>query len=207
MSTFTQTIVLATGNPGKVKELDNLLSQQGIIIKPQSDFNVSDADETGTTFIENAIIKARHAAEITGLPAIADDSGLEVDALNGAPGIYSARYAGDNANDALNNAKLLKEMNGIENRSARFHCVLVFMKHHLDPTPIVCHGVWEGAILTEAKGEQGFGYDPLFWLEEQQMTSAELPRELKNQLSHRGQALKLLVKQLAQQLPKIKQVK
>lgn len=200
MSTFMQksnsTIVLATGNPGKVKELDNLLTQYGINIKPQSEFNVSDADETGTTFIENAIIKARHAAQITGLPAIADDSGLEVDALNGAPGIYSARYAGERANDALNNAKLLKEMQGVENRSARFHCVLVFMKHHLDPTPVVCHGVWEGSILTEAKGEQGFGYDPLFWLEDQQKTSAELPRELKNQLSHRGQALQQLVQHL-----------
>lgn len=197
-STFKPTIVLATGNIGKVKELDNLLSHYGFTVKPQSEFNVSDADETGTTFIENAIIKARHAAEITGLAAIADDSGLEVDALNGAPGIYSARFAGEQANDALNNAKLLKEMDGIENRSARFHCVLVFMKHHLDPTPIVCHGVWEGEILTEAKGKQGFGYDPLFWLADQQMTSAELPRELKNQLSHRGQALKLLVQHLEQ---------
>ncbi|GHE77013.1 XTP/dITP diphosphatase [Thalassotalea profundi] len=200
MSTFNSTIVLATGNPGKVKELDNLLSQYGINIKPQSEFNVSDADETGTTFIENAIIKARHASEITGLPAIADDSGLEVDALNGAPGIYSARYAGEHANDALNNAKLLKAMQNIENRSARFHCVLVFMQHHLDPTPVVCHGVWEGSILTEAKGEQGFGYDPLFWLKAQQMTSAQLPRELKNQLSHRAQALK----QLVQHLKKVK---
>lgn len=197
-STFKPTIVLATGNLGKVKELDNLLSHYGFTVKPQSEFNVSDADETGTTFIENAIIKARHAAEITGLPAIADDSGLEVDALNGAPGIYSARYSGANANDALNNTKLLQAMADIENRSARFHCVLVFMKHHLDPTPIVCHGVWEGEILTEAKGDQGFGYDPLFWLAEQQMTSAELPRELKNQLSHRGQALKLLVQHLEQ---------
>lgn len=207
MPTFNSTIVLATGNSGKVKELDNLLSQYDISIKPQSEFNVSDADETGTTFIENAIIKARHAAEITGLPAIADDSGLEVDALNGAPGIYSARYSGADANDALNNAKLLQAMDGIEDRSARFHCVLVFMKHHLDPTPIVCHGVWEGSILTEAKGEQGFGYDPLFWLADQQMTSAELPRELKNQLSHRGQALKQLTQQLAQHLTQIKQVK
>ena len=192
------TIVLATGNQGKVKELANLLSQYHVNIKPQSEFNVSDADETGTTFIENAIIKARHAAKITGLPAIADDSGLEVDALNGAPGIYSARYAGEHANDALNNEKLLKEMTGVENRTARFHCVLVYMKHHLDPTPIVCHGVWQGEILTQAQGEQGFGYDPLFWLEQQQMTSAQLPRELKNQLSHRGQALQQLIQHISQ---------
>lgn len=190
--------MLATGNQGKVKELANLLSPHEINIKPQSEFNVSDADETGTTFIENAIIKARHAAKITGLPAIADDSGLEVDALNGAPGIYSARYAGENANDALNNAKLLAEMAEKTNRSARFHCVLVYMKHHLDPTPIVCHGVWEGKILTTAQGEQGFGYDPLFWLEQQQMTSAQLPRDVKNQLSHRGQALQQLIQHLAQ---------
>lgn len=190
--------MLATGNQGKVKELANLLSPYEINIKPQSEFNVSDADETGTTFIENAIIKARHAAKITGLPAIADDSGLEVDALNGAPGIYSARYAGENANDALNNAKLLAEMAEKTNRSARFHCVLVYMKHHLDPTPIVCHGVWEGKILTTAQGEQGFGYDPLFWLEQQQMTSAQLPRDVKNQLSHRGQALQQLIQHLAQ---------
>lgn len=190
--------MLATGNQGKVKELANLLSPYEINIKPQSEFNVSDADETGTTFIENAIIKARHAAKITGLPAIADDSGLEVDALNGAPGIYSARYAGENANDALNNAKLLAEMAEKTNRSARFHCVLVYMKHHLDPTPIVCHGIWEGEILTAAQGEQGFGYDPLFWLAEQQMTSAQLPRDVKNQLSHRGQALQQLIQHLAQ---------
>ena len=189
------TIVLATGNQGKVKELSALLAKHNIDIVPQSNFNVSDADETGTTFIENAIIKARHAAEITGLPAIADDSGLEVDFLNGEPGIYSARYAGENANDNDNTDKLLSALNGVatEQRTARFHCVLVYMKHAKDPTPIICHGVWEGSITTEKKGDQGFGYDPVFWQESLNMTSAELPREVKNQLSHRGKALAKLL--------------
>jgi len=190
------TIVLATGNIGKVKELSHLLSAHNIEIKPQSEFNVSEVAETGTTFVENAIIKARHAAKITGLPAIADDSGLEVDALAGAPGVYSARYAGENATDEDNTNKLL---NALENtpedkRSARFHCVLVYMKHENDPTPIICHGVWEGSITREKMGAQGFGYDPVFWQEHEQMTSAQLPRDLKNNLSHRGQALAKLVK-------------
>ncbi|GLX77041.1 non-canonical purine NTP pyrophosphatase [Thalassotalea insulae] len=193
------TIVLATGNQGKVKELASLLAEHHIDIKPQSDFDVPDVAETGTTFVENAIIKARHAAKITGLPAIADDSGLEVDALSGAPGVYSARFAGANASDQDNNDKLLAELADIPqaNRTARFHCVLVYIRHENDPTPIICHGVWQGRILTAPKGEQGFGYDPLFWLEQQQMSSAELPRELKNRLSHRGQALKLLAAELA----------
>ncbi|MGJ8692151.1 MAG: XTP/dITP diphosphatase [Thalassotalea sp.] len=189
------TIVLATGNQGKVKELSSLLAAHSINIVPQSDFNVPDVPETGTTFVENAIIKARHAARLTGLPAIADDSGLEVDALNGEPGVYSARYAGDNATDEKNNAKLLAELANIkaDKRTARFHCVLVYMKHENDPTPIICHGVWEGAILTEARGEQGFGYDPLFWQADLLLSSAELPRDIKNKLSHRGQALSQLI--------------
>lgn len=189
------TIVLATGNQGKVKELSTLLAQHQIEIVPQSDFNVPDVAETGTTFIENAIIKARHAAKITGLPAIADDSGLEVDALNGAPGIYSARYAGSDANDQQNNQKLLNALKDVptEKRTARFHCVLVYMRHSDDPTPIVCHGVWEGSIINEPLGEQGFGYDPLFWQADLKMTSAQLPRDLKNKLSHRGKALAELV--------------
>ncbi|TWX48364.1 XTP/dITP diphosphatase [Colwellia hornerae] len=189
------TIVLATGNPGKVKELSHLLAAHNIEIKPQSEFNVNDVAETGTTFVENAIIKARHAAKITGLPAIADDSGLEVDALNGAPGVYSARYAGENASDSDNTNKLLKALENTpdEQRTARFHCVLVYMKHQHDPTPIICHGVWEGTITREKLGEQGFGYDPIFWQELQQQTSAQLPRDLKNSLSHRGQALAQLV--------------
>ena len=194
------TVVLATGNQGKVKELSNLLAQHEIEVVPQSNFNVPEVPETGTTFVENAIIKARHAAKITGLPAIADDSGLEVDALNGAPGVYSARYAGENATDNDNTNKLLTALSDVPEaeRTARFHCVLVYMKHENDPTPIICHGVWEGSIISEKLGEQGFGYDPVFWQEAHQKTSAQLSRDLKNQLSHRGQALALLVKELAE---------
>ena len=189
------TIVLATGNQGKVKELANLLAEQNITIVPQSAFEVPEVAETGTTSVQNATTKARHAAKITGLAAIADDSGLEVDALNGAPGVISARYSGEHATDASNNKKLLSELNGVapDKRTARFHCVLVYMRHEHDPTPIICHGVWEGTILSEPKGGQGFGYDPLFWVEQHQKTSAELSREIKNQFSHRGKALAKLV--------------
>ncbi|WNC73213.1 XTP/dITP diphosphatase [Thalassotalea psychrophila] len=188
-------IVLATGNKGKVKEFSEILSEHEIEIVPQSDFNVPEVAETGTTFVENAIIKARHAAKITGLPAIADDSGLEVDFLKGAPGIYSSRYAGENGNDKANNTKLLAALDGVETslRTARFQCVIVYMRHSDDPTPIICQGSWEGEIITEKHGEHGFGYDPLFWLKDHDMTSAQLPRELKNQLSHRGKALAKLL--------------
>ncbi|WP_371188356.1 XTP/dITP diphosphatase [Thalassotalea maritima] len=191
-------IVLATGNLGKVKELQTLLAEQHIEVVPQSEFNVPDVPETGTTFVENAIIKARHAAKITGLPAIADDSGLEVDYLNGAPGIYSSRFAGDAGNDDKNNAKLLSELEGVANaqRTARFQCVLVYMRHADDPTPIICQGTWEGSITNEKHGEQGFGYDPLFWVEQYQQTSAQLSRDIKNSLSHRGKALAKLVQAL-----------
>lgn len=194
-------IVLATGNQGKVKELASLLAEQNFEVIAQSEFNVPDVPETGTTFVENAIIKARHAAKITGLPAIADDSGLEVDALNGAPGVYSARYAGPEANDSDNNQKLLAELAGVEanKRTARFHCVLVYMKHAKDPTPIICHGVWEGSIIEEPSGDNGFGYDPLFWQESLQKTSAQLEKVEKNKLSHRGKALALLVEKLNHQ--------
>ncbi|AWB57025.1 non-canonical purine NTP pyrophosphatase [Colwellia sp. Arc7-D] len=196
------TIVLATGNQGKVNELARLLAAQNIEIKPQSEFNVSDVAETGTTFVENAIIKARHAAKSTGLAAIADDSGLEVDALNGAPGVYSARYAGENASDDDNTNKLLNALVDVadDQRSARFHCVLVYMRHENDPTPLICHGVWEGSITREKIGQQGFGYDPVFWQADHKMTSAQLPRDLKNQLSHRGQALEKLIPQLLEVL-------
>lgn len=196
------TIVLATGNQGKVNELARLLAAQNIEIKPQSEFNVSDAAETGTTFVENAIIKARHAAKSTGLAAIADDSGLEVDALNGAPGVYSARYAGENASDDDNTNKLLNALVDVadDQRFARFHCVLVYMRHENDPTPLICHGVWEGSITREKIGQQGFGYDPVFWQADHKMTSAQLPRDLKNQLSHRGQALEKLIPQLLEVL-------
>jgi len=195
------TIVLATGNQGKVKELASLLAQHQLEVVPQSNFNVPEIAETGTTFVENAIIKARHAAKITGLPAIADDSGLEVDALNGAPGVYSARYASDiceNPSDDDNTNKLLcmLESTPNEQRSARFHCVLVYMKHENDPTPIICHGVWQGSISRSKQGEQGFGYDPVFWQADLQLSSAQLQRDIKNKLSHRGQALAQLVKEL-----------
>jgi len=198
-------IVLATGNQGKVSELASLLAEHQIEIVPQSMFNVPEVAETGTTFVENAIIKARHAAKITGLPAIADDSGLEVDALNGAPGVYSARYAsdvvGEKVNDDDNTNKLLSALENTpyEQRTARFHCVLVYMKHENDPTPIICHGVWQGSISREKQGEQGFGYDPVFWQEDLQLSSAQLSRDIKNKLSHRGQALAQLVKKLANQ--------
>ena len=196
-------IVLATGNQGKVKELAQLLSDQAIEIVPQSDFNVPDVPETGTTFVENAIIKARHAAKITGLPAIADDSGLEVDALQGAPGVYSARYAADitgtDVSDDDNTNKLLAALADTPDnkRTARFHCVLVYMKHADDPTPIICHGIWEGTIGRTKAGEQGFGYDPVFYQADLAMTSAQLPREIKNKLSHRGKALQQLIQKLA----------
>lgn len=198
-------IVLATGNQGKVKELASLLAAHQIEIIPQSNFDVSEVAETGTTFVENAIIKARHAAKITGLAAIADDSGLEVDALNGAPGVYSARYASDiteNPTDNDNTNKLLSALENTpdEQRSARFHCVLVYMKHENDPTPIICHGIWQGSISREKQGDQGFGYDPVFWQEDLQMSSAQLPRDIKNKLSHRGQALTKLVNELSSQL-------
>ncbi len=194
-------IVLATGNQGKVKELASLLAAHQLEVVPQSDFNVPEVAETGTNFVENAIIKARHAAKITGLPAIADDSGLEVDALNGAPGVYSARYASDiteNPSDDDNTNKLLNALKDTpdEQRSARFHCVLVYMQHENDPTPIICHGVWQGSISRTKQGEQGFGYDPIFWQNDLQLSSAQLPRDLKNNLSHRGQALAKLVKKL-----------
>ncbi|HIF9330857.1 TPA: XTP/dITP diphosphatase [Photobacterium damselae] len=187
-------LVLATGNQGKVKEMADLLSDFGFDVVAQSDFNVSSVAETGTTFIENAIIKARHAAKETGLPAIADDSGLEVDYLQGAPGIYSARYAGEDASDSANIDKLLVAMENVpeDQRTARFHCVLVMMRHENDPTPLVCHGRWEGHILTERLGENGFGYDPIFWVPEDQCSSAQLEPARKKQLSHRGQALQQL---------------
>lgn len=195
-------IVLATGNINKVKELSGMLDPLNIQVIPQSEFDVSDVAETGTTFIENAIIKARHAASVTGLPAIADDSGLEVDALNGAPGIYSSRYSGEGATDAKNLQKLLVAMEGVEtpHRTARFHCVLAYMRHADDPTPLICHGVWEGSIIRSPKGENGFGYDPIFWVESDKCSAAELTKERKRQLSHRGKALNILLDTFRHQL-------
>ena len=159
-------VVLASGNSGKLKEFQKMLGALNIEMLPQSDFNVSSVDETGLTFVENAILKARHASEITGLPVIADDSGLEVDALNGQPGIYSARYAGEGASDAANNEKLLTQLKGIasDERTARFWCILVYLRHKNDPTPIICQASWEGFMLEEPRGKNGFGYDPLFFV-------------------------------------------
>ena len=187
-----QDIVLASSNPGKIREIQAILTGHPII--PQSAFNVADVEETGTTFIENAILKARNAALHCKLPAIADDSGLVVDALNGAPGVISARYAGMGASDRDNLDKLLQVLEGVpdELRTARFICVMVFMEHAQDPCPIIAQGVWEGWILDHAVGENGFGYDPVFWVPERLCTSAELPATVKNSLSHRGQALKSL---------------
>ncbi|MEP0177250.1 MAG: XTP/dITP diphosphatase [Paraglaciecola sp.] len=197
-----ENVVLATGNQGKVKELANMLSGLNIKVLPQSEFAVGDVAETGTTFVENAIIKARHAAKVTGLPAIADDSGLAVDALGGAPGVYSARYSGDNATDQSNILKLLEAMADVpaNKRQAKFLCVLVFMRHADDPTPIICQGEWSGHITTEQGGKNGFGYDPIFWVQEQNCTSAQLTPEQKNALSHRGKALKQLLAQLQQKI-------
>jgi len=194
--------VLATGNKGKVKEMSELLNSFSIDVLPQSHFDVQDVPETGTTFVENAIIKARHAAKITGLPAIADDSGLEVDFLNGQPGIYSARFAGENATDQDNIDLLLNKLEGVgkAQRSARFQCVLVYMRHALDPTPIICQGTWEGEIIDISQGENGFGYDPIFWVESEQCTSAQLSKQRKSELSHRGRALSMLIEQLQAQL-------
>jgi XTP/dITP diphosphohydrolase len=191
-----QQIVLASGNKGKLVELQNALEGFDVALIPQSEFGVSDTDETGLSFIENAILKARHASLATGLPALADDSGLEVDALDGAPGIYSARYSimdGEDgpASDEKNNLKLLNALKGVqpENRSARFHCVLAFVRHAKDPTPLICQGSWEGQIKTELDGEGGFGYDPLFFIDELNCTSAQLTKEEKNKISHRGKAI------------------
>lgn len=191
-------IVLASGNKGKLREFNQVLGAMDVEVVPQSDFNVSDADETGLSFVENAIIKARHAAQITGLPALADDSGLEVDALQGAPGIYSARFAGPGAKDADNNAKLLDLLKDLpeEKRTARFRCLLVFMRHAEDPTPLICQGTWEGRILLEVRGDNGFGYDPLFLVPELDKASAELLPEQKNKLSHRGQAVAELIERI-----------
>lgn len=193
-----QKIVLATGNPGKVRELAHLLADFGLDVVAQTELGVDSAEETGLTFIENAILKARHAAAITGLPAIADDSGLAVDVLGGAPGIYSARYAGVDASDQQNLDKLLLTLKDVpqSERSAQFHCVLVYMRHAEDPTPIVCHGSWDGEILFAEAGKGGFGYDPIFHVPALGKSAAELTREEKSAVSHRGQALKLLLEAL-----------
>ncbi|SNY46340.1 XTP/dITP diphosphohydrolase [Arsukibacterium tuosuense] len=190
-----QKLVLASSNKGKITELSALLLPYQLQIVPQQELGVSDADETGLTFIENAIIKARHASLVTGLPAIADDSGIAVDALGGEPGIYSARYSGEAATDSNNISKLLHEMHGIpaHERSAQFHCVLVYLRHASDPTPLVCHGIWQGKISETVRGDGGFGYDPVFIPAGHSVSAAELSKEQKASLSHRGQALRQLI--------------
>lgn len=191
---MTRKIVLATGNAGKVREMASLLADAGMDVVAQTELGVGSVEETGLTFVENAIIKARHAAKVTGLPAIADDSGISVDYLGGAPGIYSARYAGTDGNDGANIVKLLAALNGVPaaQRQAHFNCVLVYMRHENDPTPIICHGRWAGVIAEQAQGEGGFGYDPVFWLPELNKTAAQLRPEEKQTMSHRGKALALL---------------
>lgn len=189
------TIVLASNNPGKVREFNALLAGHHTEVVPQSNFQVPDVEETGLTFVENALIKARNAALHTGLAAIADDSGIEVDALNGAPGIYSARYAGPGATDQANLEKLLLDLSDIpeSERTARFQCLMVYLRHANDPTPLIFQGTWEGRILFAPRGTGGFGYDPVFFVPTHTCSSAELPPEIKNALSHRGQALRKLV--------------
>lgn len=192
-------LVVATGNKGKLKEINEVLAPLGFTVKGQSEFNISSAEETGLTFVENAILKARHTSLQTGRPALADDSGLEVDALAGQPGIYSARYAGADADDAANNRKLLDALLDIpdERRTARFQCVMVYLRHAEDPVPLICQGTWEGRIGLEPSGSNGFGYDPLFFVPEKNCMAAELSPQEKNQRSHRGQALKQLVAALS----------
>jgi XTP/dITP diphosphohydrolase len=187
-----QQIVLASGNAGKIREIQALLPEFSIVA--QSAFDITEAEETGLSFVENAIIKARNAALHSGLSAIADDSGLVVDALQGAPGIFSARYAGVTASDQDNFQKLLQALDGVPDaeRTARFVCVMVFMRHAEDPLPVIAQGAWEGRILLQPQGENGFGYDPVFWVPERNCASAELPADDKNALSHRGKALKAL---------------
>lgn len=194
-----QELVLASGNQGKLKELTRLLAPRSLTVRAQSEFNIDTPEETGLSFVENALLKARFVAEKTGLPALADDSGLAVDRLEGAPGIYSARYAGEAASDSANWQKLLHELDGVadEYRMASFHCVLVLMRHPTDPVPLICHGQWRGRITASPQGEHGFGYDPVFWVPEENCTAAQLSPEKKNQLSHRGQALQKLLRELA----------
>lgn len=198
MHQANQQIVLASGNKGKLKEFEQMFAAFNIQMLAQSEFDVPEVAETGTTFVENAIIKARHAAEITGMAAIADDSGIEVDALQGEPGIYSARYAGEEATAEDNYQKLLAAMEGESNRKARFQCVLVYMRHAKDPSPIICQASWEGTLTEEALGEDGHGYDPIFLPNGLTQTAAQISSDAKNALSHRGKALHQLLDAMKQ---------
>ena len=198
---MSQDVVLASNNPGKLKEIAEILEGKGINLIPQSQFNVPEVEETGKTFIENALLKARAASEVSGLPAIADDSGIEVDVLHGEPGIYSARYAGKNASDEENLNLLVKNViaKGVEKPVARYQCLIVYLEHPEDPTPIIAEGTWEGYIVTEPRGSNGFGYDPVFYVPTHNCTSAELDPELKNKLSHRALALQQFAEKLLHQ--------
>ncbi|WP_298611013.1 XTP/dITP diphosphatase [uncultured Thiothrix sp.] len=191
---MTQRLVLASSNAGKLREFNSLLADFGFEVIRQADLGVSDAEETGLSFVENALLKARHASQVTGFAALADDSGLVVDALNGQPGIYSARFAGQPTNDTANNAKLLAALKDVptEQRTARFRCCIVLVRHPTDPVPLIAEASWEGQILTELQGQQGFGYDPLFYVPSHHCSAAELAASEKNRISHRGQALQRL---------------
>jgi len=193
---MTRTIILASNNAGKLKEFSELLTPIGFDLHPQSEFSVSEAEEPHPTFIENALAKARHASRLTGLPALADDSGICANALGGAPGVWSARYAGEPKSDARNNEKLIVDLTSQADKSAYYFCALVFVRHADDPQPVIAEGRWDGEIIATARGEGGFGYDPYFWLPAMNKTAAELTAEEKNCLSHRGQALRLLVEKL-----------
>lgn len=194
-------LVLASNNAGKVREINAILADIGIEVLPQGEFGTPEIEETGLTFVENAILKARNAAHYAGLPALADDSGIEVDALHGAPGIYSARFAGSGASDADNLHKLLAQLEDIPDaqRTARFQCLMVLMEHEADPTPMICQGTWEGRITHAAAGESGFGYDPVFHVPTHNCTAAELDAAEKNRISHRAQALQCLLRGLRPQ--------
>lgn len=198
MTLPTRNLVLASGNPGKLSELSFMLEPLGWNVRRQSDWNIPEAVEDGLSFVENALIKARHASKLTGLPSLGDDSGLVVDALNGAPGIYSSRFAGEGADDSSNIQKLLRELLGVEEstRRAHFYCAMVLVRHAQDPAPLLATGRWEGRILESPAGNRGFGYDPVFWVPGEQCSAAELPAVIKNRLSHRGQALSALIGQL-----------
>ncbi|MAF03149.1 MULTISPECIES: RdgB/HAM1 family non-canonical purine NTP pyrophosphatase [Herbaspirillum] len=192
-----QKIVMASNNAGKLKEFASLLGDIGLDVRPQGEFNVPEAEEPFGTFVENALTKARHAARLTGLPALADDSGVCVNALGGAPGVYSARYAGEPKSDASNNAKLIADLAAHADKSAYYYCVLVYVRHADDPQPVIADGVWKGEIIDQPRGQGGFGYDPYFLLPSLGKTAAELTAAEKNAVSHRGQALRALVEKLA----------
>ena len=191
-----QKLIIASGNAGKLREIQHLLQPLGIEAVPQSDFAVPEAEEPYVTFIENALAKARHASRLTALPALADDSGICVDALSGAPGVFSARYAGEPKSDRRNNEKLLEALQSHENRHAHYYCVMVLVRHADDPQPLIAEGVWQGEILRAPRGDGGFGYDPIFLDSKTEKTGAELPLDIKNRISHRGQALAKLLHQL-----------